>query len=59
MTFTKRQRTALGSCYWLPCPACGKRVPLLRGVGSAAAGFDQLHEPDCSQRSRKAKPRAS
>jgi len=42
--FTRKQRTALASCYWQLCPdGCGATVPVLRAVGEAAAGFDRFH----------------
>jgi len=47
VAFTRRQRTALASCYWQPCRECKRTVPVLRGVGSPAAGFKRFHAQNC------------
>ena len=48
-TFTRRQRNALASCYWMPCPTCAANVPVLRGVGCPALGFRKWHKPTCDE----------
>jgi len=56
---TRKQRTALASCWWRPCPTCKANVPLARGVGCAVAGFDALHGPACRSPSQAQAPESS
>jgi len=46
--WTRAQRSVLASCYWRTCPGCDEAVPIIKAVGSPAAGFDKLHKPTCA-----------
>lgn len=41
---SRAQSNAIASCYFGVCPLCyALQVPIIRGTGSPAAGFEHLH----------------